>query len=127
MTYTEYLKICDLITKTTKVELIANSIERDTHSSPKARQVETINSKNLKDLIKKIYLESMERTLMKLTKRQMIEEMIDGLKFINTEEVIKNRLKNKLGRIKQVYKYYKENTKQTQEDKLYCIDILVVW
>ena len=64
---------------------------------------------------------------MKLTKRQMIEEMIDGLKFINTEEVIKNRLKNKLGRIKQVYKYYKENTKQTQEDKLYCIDILVVW
>ena len=61
-----------------------------------------------------------------MTKEQMVKEMIQGLKFCNNERVIANRCKNKKSKIEEVYNYYL-NTNKTKEDKLFCINLLVVW
>lgn len=59
-----------------------------------------------------------------MTKRQMIQEMIVGLKFIDNEKVIENRCKNTLKRIKEVYSYY-QRTNKTRADKKFCIKLLI--
>ena len=59
-----------------------------------------------------------------MTKREMIEEMIEGLNFHNNEMVIENRCKSTKKRIEEVYHYY-QKTSKTINDKYFCINLLV--
>lgn len=59
-----------------------------------------------------------------MTKKEMIEEMIEGLRFRNNTEIIKNRLKNNKKRIEGVYDYFLKSKKE-KEDKLFCIRLLI--
>ena len=62
-----------------------------------------------------------------MTKLEMIVEMIDGVKYAGgNERVIKNRCKATKKRIEEVYDYYLK-TNKTEEDKVFCINLLVVW
>ena len=62
-----------------------------------------------------------------MTKLEMIKEMIDGVKYAGgNERVIKNRCKAPKKRIEEVYNYYL-NSNKTEEDKAFCINLLVVW
>ena len=62
-----------------------------------------------------------------MTKREMIVEMISGVKYAGgNERVIENRCKAPKKRIEEVYDYYLKSNK-TEEDKVFCINLLVVW
>lgn len=61
-----------------------------------------------------------------MTKREMVEEMIEGLKFSNNEKIIENRCKQSYKRVKEMYEYYLKSEK-TDEDKLFCINLLIKW
>ena len=57
-----------------------------------------------------------------MTKKEMIQEMGEGLKGIDIE----NRMKNKKARVEEVYNWYK-GRKKTKKDKEFCLNILTVW
>lgn len=57
-----------------------------------------------------------------MTKKEMIQEMGEGLKGIDIE----NRMKNKKARVEEVYNWYKRS-KKTKKDKEFCLNILTVW
>lgn len=59
-----------------------------------------------------------------MTTKEMVMEMIEGLKFSNNEKVIENCCKASKERIELVYNYYLKSNK-TKEDKLFCISLLV--
>ena len=57
-----------------------------------------------------------------MTKREMIEEIAEGIKGVDIE----NRMKNKKERIQEVYNWYMYSKKE-KRDKEFCLNILVVW
>ena len=62
-----------------------------------------------------------------MTKLQMVKEMINGVKYAGgNERVIKNRCKAPKTKIEEVYNYYLKSNKM-EEDKVFCINLLVVW
>lgn len=62
-----------------------------------------------------------------MTKKEMILEMIEGVKFGGgNERVIENRCKARKQRIEEVYNYYLKSNK-TIKDKVFCLNLLVVW
>lgn len=61
-----------------------------------------------------------------MTKKEMIQEMMEGLQYTNNQKVLENRCKSKLSRVKDVYEYF-QNTNKTKEDRLFCINLLVTW
>ena len=61
-----------------------------------------------------------------MTKKEMIMEIIEGTNFLNKEKVIENRCKASKERIEKVYNYYLKSNK-TKEDKVFCINLLVVF
>ena len=71
-------------------------------------------------------LDMNKRIQIRMTKKQMIMEMIEGLKYVSNEQVIKNCCKSTKARIEEVYNYYL-NSNKTKEDKVFCIKLLIVW
>ena len=62
-----------------------------------------------------------------MTKQEMVKEMINGVNYVGgNERVIQNRCKALKKRIEEVYNYYLE-TNKTKEDKVFCINLLVVF
>lgn len=62
-----------------------------------------------------------------MTKKDMILEMIDGLKFGSLEQVINNCMKCTKSRIEEVYTYFVQNFNNTPEDinlRRFCIALL---
>lgn len=61
-----------------------------------------------------------------MTTKEMIEEIIEGLKIPNKKEFVSKRVKNKKRIIEMTYDYYLKSNK-TIEDKLYCIKLLCTY
>lgn len=57
-----------------------------------------------------------------MTKKEMIEEMAEGLKGVDIE----NRMKNKKARVVEVYEWYLKS-EQTKKEKEFCLNVLTVW
>ena len=62
-----------------------------------------------------------------MTKKEMILEMIDGLKFASVDRVVENCMKATNSRIDEVYTYFVQNFNNTPEDinlRRFCIALL---
>ncbi len=57
-----------------------------------------------------------------MTKKEMIQEMSVGLRGVD----INNRLRNTKARVTEVYNWYL-NSKQTVNDRKFCMTLLTVW
>ena len=58
-----------------------------------------------------------------MTKREIIQEIIEGVNYPNNTRVIDRCIKSDKSWIECVYEYYQHSNK-TIEDKLFCINIL---
>ena len=62
-----------------------------------------------------------------MTKKEMILEMIDGLKFASVDRVVENCMKATKSRIDEDYTYFIQNFNNTPEDinlRRFCIALL---
>lgn len=59
-----------------------------------------------------------------MTKRGMIEKIIEGVNYPNNTRVIDSCIKSNKSWIEEVYKYYQKSNK-TKEVKLFCINLLI--
>ncbi len=58
-----------------------------------------------------------------MTKREIIQKIIEGVNYPNNTSVIDSCIKSNKSLIERVYEYYQHSNK-AKEDKLFCINIL---